>query len=244
MIPKFPLLALVAVALPTLLLGAKTPPSPLDYQAPVYPESLVETGKDGLVKITFTVSDKGLVEDPVVKEASEPEFGESALKALKEWRFRPGTEDGKPISMKVTLPFKFTASPENKLNAALGRKVFTAIEDPIVKVRDLDEQPMVATRTRAIYPAQLEGTGKEERVKVMVVIGPDGLVYNPMIQVIEEKAFYIPALIAASQWTFEPPMEDENPVYVDFEMTIWVFEGETPPGRGETGRIKQKAPTS
>lgn len=244
MTPKFPLLAILAVALPALLSGAKTPPSPLDYQAPVYPESLVETGLDGDVKITFTVTEKGMVEDPVIKEASEPEFGESALKALKEWRFRPATEDGKPVSMKVTLPFKFTASPENKLNAALGRKVFAPITESIVKAKKLDEQPIVATRVRPMYPPQLEGTGEQERIKVKVVIGPDGLVYNPMIEVIKQKAFYVPALVAAARWTYEIPKVDGEPVYAEFDMTIWVFEGERPPGQGETGRITTKAPTS
>lgn len=217
----------------------------MDYAAPVYPESLIESGLDGMAKITFTVTEKGLVADPVITETSKPEFGESALKAIKDWRFRPGTEDGEPISMKVTLPFKFTASPDKKLNAALGRKVFQAIEeDKIVKVRKLDEQPIVATRSKAMYPPQLAGTGKQERVKVKVVIGPDGLVYNPLVEVINEKAFYVPALVAAAQWTFEIPMEDGIPVYVEFEMTVWVFEGESPPGMGETGRIKQTAPAN
>lgn len=244
MTPKFHFLAMLAVALPTLLLGAKTPPSPLDTVTPAYPESLRESGQDGEVKITFTVTDKGLVEDPVVMEATAPEFGEAALKVLKEWRFRPATEDGKPVSMKVTLPFKFSAAPEDKLNAALGRKVFAPINDPIVKSKKLDEQPIVVSRVRPMYPPQLAGSGQSERVKVTVVIGPDGLVYNPSIDAIEEKAFYIPALVAAARWTYEIPKVDGEPVYAEFDMTIWVFEGDRPPGQGETGRVMRNAPTN
>ena len=241
---KFPLLAMLAVALPTLLLGAKTPPSPLDTVAPIYPESLRESGQDGEVKITFTVTEKGLVEDPVVTEATAPEFGEAALKAVKDWRFRPATEDGDPVSLKVSLPFKFSAAPEDKLNAALGRKAFAPIADPIVKSKKLDDQPTVITRVRPMYPPQLAGTGQSERVKVRVVIGPDGLVYNPSIDVIEQKAFYIPALVAAARWTYDIPKVDGEPVYAEFDMTIWVFEGDRPPGQGETGRIIQQAPNS
>ncbi len=237
MISKFALLAVVAVALPSLLIGAKTPPSPLDYQAPVYPQALKDSGKDGTVKITFTVSKKGLVKDPVIKSASEPEFGESALQALKEWRFRPGTENGEPIDMKVTLPFQFTASVEDKLNAALGRKVFNPITDPIVKTRKLDSKPVVSKRVRPVYPPSLAGTGAEERVKVEVVIGPDGLIYNPSIEVIQEKRFYLPVLLAAANWTFEPPLDNGVPVYTRFKMTVWIYEGEEPPG-GYTGRVK------
>jgi len=236
MTSKFALLAAVAVALPSLLIGAKTPPSPLDYQAPVYPQALEDSGRDGTAKITFTVTTKGLVKDPVIKSASEPEFGESALEALKEWRFRPGTEDGDPIDMKVTLPFQFTASAEDKLNATLDRKVFNPITDPIVKARKLDSQPVVTKRVRPVYPQSLAGTGTQERVKVEVVIGPDGLIYNPSIEVIKEKSFYLPVLLAAASWTFEPPLDDGVPVYAKFKMTVWIYEGEEPPG-GYTGRV-------
>ena len=95
-----------------------------------------------------------------------------------------------------------------------------------------------------MYPPELQGSGVDERVKVKVVIGPDGLVYNPLIEVIDETKFYVPALVAAARWTFEIPKVDGEPVYAEFEMTIWVFEGERPPGQGETGRILQKAPAS
>ena len=233
------LLVAVFAALPTALIAAKTPPAPMDYQAPVYPESLLDSGKDGLAKITFTVNERGLVEDPVVAEASEPEFGESALAAVREWRFRPGTEDDVAVSMKVSLPFQFTASPENKINAALHPKVFKVIDETIVPAKDLDSRPVVATRKRVPYPEALKGSGTEERVTLPVVIGPDGLIYNPEVIKFTVKEFYVPALVTAAQWTFEPPMKDGKPAYAQFELTIWVMEGDAPTGRGETGR---KAP--
>ena len=227
---EFLLLTVVATFLSPVLFGASTPPAPIDTQTPIYPEVLLDSGRDGMAKLTFTVNERGLVENPVVSEASEPEFGEAALVAVREWRFRPATEDGKPVSKKVSLPFQFTAPPEKKLNAVIGRNVFQTIEALIVSDRDLDARPAVATRARPVYPKNLKGSGKDERVTLSVVIGPDGMVYNPEVVKISEKEFYLPALLAASKWTFEPPLKDGQPVYCQFDMTVWVYEGETPPG--------------
>lgn len=224
------------IALPTLLLGQKTNPAPLDTIAPVYPDALIESGKDGVAKLTFVVNKKGLVEDPTVTETSEPEFGEAAMAAIREWRFRPATVDGKPVSKKVSIPFQFTASTENKLNAHVGRKVYSTIDAKLVRTRDLDERPVVVERARAPYPPALAGSGLDERVAVNVTIGPDGKVYNPEVLDMDRPVFLIPALVGAAGYVFEPPMKDGKPVYSTFEMTIWVYEGDTPPGRGETGR--------
>jgi protein TonB len=223
--------------LPALLLGQNSNPAPLDTFAPEYPEALIESGKDGFAKLTFVVTEKGLVEDPSVAEASEPEFGEAAMEAIKQWRFKPAMLDGKPISKKVAIPFQFTASPENKLNAHAGRKVYKPIDVEPVRARDLDERPVVTKRIRAPYPPELAGSGLDERVAVDVIIGPDGKVYNPDVSKIKRPAFLIPALIGAAGFEYEPPLKDREPVYCTFEMTVWVYEGETPPGRGETGRL-------
>jgi TonB family protein len=222
------------ITLPTLLLGQNTNPVPIDTTAPEYPESLIDTGSDGVAKIQFTVNGKGVVEDAEVVEATEPEFGEAALEALKQWRFRPATVDGKPVSKKVVLPFRFTASIEDKLNAAIGRKVYQEITAKKLLARNLDERPIVVKRVRALYPPQLNGSGVDERVTVQVTIGPDGLVYNPDIIQVQQPDFLLPGLVAASQWEFEPPLKNGKPVYCSFEMTVWVYEGETPPDGGGT----------
>jgi TonB family protein len=224
------------IALPALLLGQNSNPAPLDTIAPVYPAALTESGKDGVAKLAFTVNEKGLVENPSVVEATEPEFGEAAMEAIKEWRFKPAMVDGKPVSKKVAIPFQFTASLEDKLNAQVGRKVYQPIDAKPVRARDLDERPVVIKRIRAPYPPDLAGTGLDERVAVDVIIGPDGKVYNPEVAKIKRPLFLIPALIGAAGFEYEPPVKDGQPVYCSFEMTVWVYEGETPPGRGETGR--------
>jgi TonB family protein len=230
------LLIAVFISLPTLLLGQKTNPAPIDTTTPLYPEALIGSGLDGVAKIKFTVNEKGLVEDAEVVEATRPEFGEAALEALELWRFKPATVDGKPVSKKVAIPFQFTASFEEKMNAQIGREVYQEITADKLRPRDLDARPVVVKRVRATYPPQLNGSGVDERVTVEVTIGPDGLVYNPDIADVQQPAFLLPALVAASQSEFEPPLKDGKPVYCVFEMTVWVYEGENPPGLGETGR--------
>jgi TonB family protein len=217
-------------ALPALLFAGKTNPAPLDTFSPEYPAELISTGKDGIAKITFVINEKGLVEEPEIADCSEPEFGEAALVAIKEWRFKPATVDGKPVPKKVSLPFKFRASPENKLNAHLGRTVFKPIDAKIVKIRKLDERPVVLKEAPAPYPPELAGSGLDERVKVNVIIGPDGKVYNPEVSKIKNENFHTPALLAAAGYEFKPPVMDGKPVTCVFKVTIWVHEVGSPEG--------------
>jgi periplasmic protein TonB len=42
-----------------------------------------------------------------VKKSLDPELDEQAIKATKEWRFRPGTKDSKPVDVLVNIELTF-----------------------------------------------------------------------------------------------------------------------------------------
>ena len=75
--------------------------------APEPPASFARNGVTGLVTVTFLVDDKGNVQDPSVVKSSHRELEESALTAIKKWRFKPARKDGVPVAIKVTIPIKF-----------------------------------------------------------------------------------------------------------------------------------------
>jgi protein TonB len=112
LLPKLcvPVVLLAFLALPavTLLAEEKTePPVPVRMVAPEPPASFSRSGATGLVTVTFTVDDKGNVQDPSVVKSSHHELDESALAAIKKWRFKPAKKDGVPVAIKVTIPIKF-----------------------------------------------------------------------------------------------------------------------------------------
>lgn len=83
-------------------------PRPFVGPAPEYPPALRKAKTKGEAVIRFTLSPKGSVLEPVVKSASDPAFGESALAAARQWRFLPKIVSGRAVSTAVDMPFVFT----------------------------------------------------------------------------------------------------------------------------------------
>lgn len=89
------------------------PPSPMVKKAPEidprykrrfqpdYPPTSRRLGEEGSVIVQVLVGADGKVSDGKIQKSSGfPRLDEAALKhALRAWRFTPGTEDGKPVSV-------------------------------------------------------------------------------------------------------------------------------------------------
>lgn len=71
---------------------------PLVKVEPNYPTRALQRGIEGYVVLSFTVTETGSVEDPVV-EVSEPPgvFDRSATKAVQKFKYRPKVVDGVPM---------------------------------------------------------------------------------------------------------------------------------------------------
>jgi protein TonB len=75
---------------------------------PDYPRKAARAGQEGWVKLEFTVTKDGKVKDPrVISSRPRRVFDRSAIKAIKRWRFRPRTENGRPVSRKATQVIEF-----------------------------------------------------------------------------------------------------------------------------------------
>ena len=74
---------------------------------PAYPQALRAQPVRGYASISFVIDAEGEVRVPVVIEASEPEFGDAALAAVKRWRFAPPVQDEHPVNVTVTRSFTF-----------------------------------------------------------------------------------------------------------------------------------------
>ena len=88
--------------------------TPIVRIEPKYPVQAARDGKEGWVRLSFTINEVGGVEDIVVIEA-EPKriFDREARRALRKWKYKPNIVDGKPtkqFNMKVQLDFKLDQS--------------------------------------------------------------------------------------------------------------------------------------
>jgi protein TonB len=100
---------LVALAGPVFAQSKLEPPVPVRMAAPEYPEKLRRDGVAGIVVIKCTIDETGSVVDPTIEKSSNPDFDQSALDAVKKWKFKPARMDGNPVAKKVSIPIKFVA---------------------------------------------------------------------------------------------------------------------------------------
>ncbi len=76
--------------------------------APVYPPELKKANLKGQAIVSVRIGANGEVYDPLVKRATDPAFGDAALRAVRLWRFLPRVRDGYPVETKVDVPILFS----------------------------------------------------------------------------------------------------------------------------------------
>jgi TonB family protein len=90
--------------LPQLIPGTKVQPE--------YPAEARAAGIEGEVVMKLAVAEDGTVRDVTVLRGIEghPSFADSALQAVRKWRFRPALFDGKPGPASLTITVRFRSS--------------------------------------------------------------------------------------------------------------------------------------
>ncbi len=83
---------------------------PLMQTAPAYPVIALQKGLEGWVKLNFDVDSAGFAQNITIVDASHRKvFDKEAKRALRQWKFQPGTENGMATGLsnqKVTMEFK------------------------------------------------------------------------------------------------------------------------------------------
>lgn len=91
-----------------VLIGAELDPRYADRFKPSYPSSLRRAEIEGQVRVRVTIDVRGRVVEVEELAASNPEFFRATRRhALRNWRFRPATRDGKPVQSQKILTLEF-----------------------------------------------------------------------------------------------------------------------------------------
>ena len=77
---------------------------------PEYTPEALAARIEGVVDVETVVHADGTVGDVKIVKSLDNILGldREALKAAKEWRFRPGTKDGRAVAVSVTVEMRFT----------------------------------------------------------------------------------------------------------------------------------------
>jgi TonB family protein len=85
-----------------------TSPVPLDKPKPGYTEEALRARIEGIVRVSLVVSEEGLPENIRVVQSLDEGLDQKAVEACAGWRFKPGTRDGKPVPVAVSIDMQFT----------------------------------------------------------------------------------------------------------------------------------------
>ncbi len=83
-----------------------TPPRVVKQVNPSYPTNRGVRAV-GSVIIALVVSSKGLPKNPHVVKGLDKDLDESAVEAVKEWRFEPARKNGKAVAVRVSVQLQF-----------------------------------------------------------------------------------------------------------------------------------------
>jgi TonB family protein len=77
-------------------------------RAPIYPATALRRGEQGRVMLRVAVSVDGTPIDVGLAETSgHPSLDTAALMAVRQWRFNPATQAGRPVPAIAEVPIRF-----------------------------------------------------------------------------------------------------------------------------------------
>lgn len=75
---------------------------------PQYTPRALAARIQGVVTMEIVVKDDGTVGDVTVTESLDADLDAQAVAAVKKWTFKPGSKDGKPVAVLVTIQTRFS----------------------------------------------------------------------------------------------------------------------------------------
>jgi len=138
-------------------------PQPLQKTEPEYSDEAHLAGLEGAVLLTGTITEQGVPRDMRVTGSLGFGLDEKALAAIQQWHFMPGTLEGQPVPVAITVPIEFRL-PDKQSRWHLIRAEFMPPEGA--------SRPQFS-KTRYPYGAGISTYASEEGL-VIVAIGRQG----------------------------------------------------------------------
>jgi TonB family protein len=197
---------------------------------PQYTADAMRAGVQGTVTLECVVQPDGAVGEVRVKKGLESGLDQEAIKAVKQWRFKPGLKDGKPVAVRVSLEMSFTLRdkpsqtlfpiPPPATGDAGGKGEKEAA--PVYKPGAGVSAPIAVKQVKPQYTAEARAARVAGIVVLECVVEATGSVGDVRVTRSLDAGLDQEAIKAVKQWRFEPGTKDGKPVpvQVTLEMTF------------------------
>jgi TonB family protein len=197
---------------------------------PQYTADAMKARVQGVVTLECVVNADGIIGDVRVTKALDPALDQEAIKAVKQWRFKPGIKDGKAVPFRVTLEMAFTLRdrPTKQLfpvrppapggAAGHGQPDATRVYKPGAGV----SAPVVVKQVKPQYTPEAKDAKIQGVVTLECVVESDGTIGDVEVTTSLDAGLDQEAIKAVKQWRFEPGTKDGKPVpvLITLEMTF------------------------
>jgi TonB family protein len=154
--------------------------------------------QEGYVVVEFVVEADGTVTRERVAESCAEVFNQPALDAVRQWRFKPALEDGKPAATGLSAPEVF--SPRQ-----LKQKQAPMMPEQRHLPRPLKIEPARAEGgIDPDYPTELDALRLPGLVRIRFTVDPTGVARQPQVLFASHPAFVETALRTLEQKKFVP----------------------------------------
>ncbi|MBX3737404.1 MAG: TonB family protein [Candidatus Didemnitutus sp.] len=165
---------------------------------PVYPVAARAAKQEGRVIVDMLVDEHGVVTEARVAHSDNAVFDEAALAAVRQWRFKPGLDEGKPVPFGLVGPVEFQLAPKTKI--APGALPPERVWPHPAKRR----AAKIVSAVDPDYPEELDPRKLPGRVDLRIQLGADGKIAGTRVLWASHAAFVAEALRVSRTWTFEP----------------------------------------
>lgn len=215
-----------------------TDPVPIKKVEPQYPSDAMRARIQGAVQLEVVILADGTVGPVRVVRSLPYGLTDEAIKAARQWQFRPGAESGKPVAVLATISLEFRLHgdyadgstriwiPDEEFLSGVALLGQPNVTMPVL------ERAVDPKYTSAAVSARITGT-----VVVDMVVAPDGSVMRTRIarpieqadgtkgSVSEVRRWFAGSLNAAAieaavQWRFKPGLVNGQPANVLVTMTM------------------------
>lgn len=189
----------------------------------------------GEASVIINVDAAGHLADLLVSGYTHKAFADEAVAALKQWRFTPAYDQGKPVGTRAELKFDFSATgrvvsliPSDTMDAFLSRNLFQPkFIRRICLPHELDEPIVPITSTSPGNPGKFIGASAQpSSVLIDFYVDEYGQPRMPVVVNFSHRAFALAAVSALSQWRFTLPTRAGKPVAVRVRQEF-IFPAET-----------------
>lgn len=192
--------------------GNQKPPRITRQTAPEYPYEMRQSGLVGQVNLSFVVDRMGSVVNPVVTRSNNPAFDQPAITALLEWRFEPGTIDGRPVNTPMSVPIVFAFNDGSGEEAVSVTQPSRRQQAKLPEEIRYDVAPKPRGFAQPVYPYALLREGKTGKTVVLFQISPEGKVVGLKIAEAAQPEFGLALAAAAGTYEFDPALKNGHPV--------------------------------